>query len=462
MKKFTKILVCFMLCVCGLLMVACGDPRTKEEKAFTYPSVDDVTYGNGGLAVRKGDYLYFVNGYRSVSSLSSKEETVEVGSLMLTKLDKNGNIVKNDEGLLRDDYYITMNDKLCGYQVTNLFIHGDYLYFVSPCLENESGKNGPWAKERVVFNRIKLDKSSDVEEIYSSGVKYDNLEYQYYQQNGSLYVLAWEKGDSHYENYGKDSLIRVDVANKSSKVVANNVKDVVFAESGSQVFFMQNAEGENNFYLKKYNVGADSLKTYNTYSKTFDLLAVTDEEVFISIEHDYSVPEKSTEIMSSNIENNGGFVQRYAYIGTKEINITTDGQIVLVEGNKFTFIGNNTKKEVPDESASSINIIGYTNGCVLYYDEVSNIKLVSYSNAIAGSEVEISTLTTISAVEEDVAYFDLNEEENCLYFYKKSGNNFYLYRIKVNNNYDSKEEMIGVYQDGDIPVVEEEEEEIEE
>ena len=141
MKKFTKILVCFMLCVCGLLMVACGDPRTKEEKAFTYPSVDDVTYGNGGLAVRKGDYLYFVNGYRSVSSLSSKEETVEVGSLMLTKLDKNGNIVKNDEGLLKDDYYITMNDKLCGYQVTNLFIHGDYLYFVSPCLENESGKN---------------------------------------------------------------------------------------------------------------------------------------------------------------------------------------------------------------------------------------------------------------------------------------------------------------------------------
>ena len=95
----------------------------------------------------------------------------------------------------------------------------------------------------------------------------------------------------------------------------------------------------------------------------------------------------------------------------------------------------------------------------MYYDDVSNIKLVSYSNAIAGSSVEITTLTSIDAVQEDYAYFDLNEEENYLYFYKKSGDNYYLNRIKVNNNMGEAEEMFGAYLDADIPEVEEEVEE---
>ena len=190
MKKFTRILICLLLCVFSLGFVAC-DKRTEEEKNFTYPSSADVIKGNGGLAVRKGNYIYFVNGYTSITENGlTSESTFMQGSLMLARLDSNGNLIKNDNGSIADEHFITMSNALCGYEATDLFIFGDYLYFVSPCKETESGGK-VWAKERVVFNRIKLDKTSKVEELYRSGVKVDNLEYKYYVANGNLNILVW-------------------------------------------------------------------------------------------------------------------------------------------------------------------------------------------------------------------------------------------------------------------------------
>ena len=146
--------------------------------------------------------------------------------------------------------------------------------------------------------------------------------------------------------------------------------------------------------------------------------------------------------------------------------MTPNGNVVLVSENEFKLVKDQDEfVSIKDEEASSIDIIDYTNGCILYYDSNDNgssLKLVSYSNALAGSEVEITTLTTISAVEEKYAYFDFSEDENMLYFYKKEGSNYYLNRIKVNNNYEETEEMVGVYLPDDIPEKEEVEEEIEE
>ena len=46
-----------------------------------------------------------------------------------------------------------------------------------------------------------------------------------------------------------------------------------------------------------------------------------------------------------------------------------------------------------------------------------------------------------------------------LYFYKKSGSNYYLHRIQIKNNLGETEEMVGVYLESDKPEIEEKEEE---
>ena len=172
MKKFTRILICLILCVFTIGLAACGDNQDN----FTYPTASMQTYGNGGLSVQKGDYLYFVNGYQSADNMTEKNASYHVGALMIVKLDENGNLVLNDEGLLGDDYYRVMSDKLCGFEATGLYIFGDYLYFTSPCQENEAGTDGKWPKARVDFYRIRFDNSGSVERLYTSGVENENLQ----------------------------------------------------------------------------------------------------------------------------------------------------------------------------------------------------------------------------------------------------------------------------------------------
>ena len=473
MKKLKKLLICLMLCVFGFGLIACGDDRTEQEKNFTYPTEADAVYGNGGLAVRKGNYVYFVNGYKSVTTNDlTKDTTFNVGSLMLAKLGADGQLVTNETGSIRDDYFITMSNKLCGYEATDLFIHGNYLYFVSPCLENETGDE-VWAKERVVFNRIKLDKTGDVEEVYSSGVKYNNLEYKYYQTNGGLYILAWEKGETKYAENPANSLIRINTTNSAVEVVDSGVTNVIFSENANNVFFTK--KDDKNYELKKYNVSSNSVNVYHSSEKSFELKMVTDENVFITKTHD--TMSSYTDLMISNfMANDKSFKLFHSNVADYTLDATDDGSAVIaIKGNVMNIINVNqnfgasgttiTKSITVNTDATSIKIIGYTNGCVLFYDTASsnsNISLVSYSNAIAGSDVEVTTLTTISAVADEYAYFDLSNDENLLYFYKMSGNDYYLHKIKVNNNIEEKEQMIGVYDEEDIPEIEEEETEEEE
>ena len=455
MKKFTKLLICLMLCIVSFGLVAC-DNRTKKEKNFTYPSSNDVVQGNGGLAVQKGNYIYFVNGYQSVDDISSKKASYTVGSLMLMKLGENGEVVTDEDGLLKDEYYITMSSALCGYEVTNLYIFGDYLYFVTPCLENESGDK-VWAKERVEFKRIKLNKSGEVEDVYSSGVKYDQLEYEFYEENGSLFILAWEKGDSYYNKNGNNSLIRINATAKSSSKISNNVSSVVFSDNADEIFFVKDDSENSKYYLKQYNIESDEIIDYTSFDKTVTAKFVAGGKVYITLAHDYG---SSTDVKVSTISTKSGFEQFYAYDGTVDLDIATDGSAILaVSSNVISLVRyNEDVVTIADKDATAINIIGYTNGCVVYYDtadETSTIKMVSYYNYLNGGDTEIKTLASVDAIEEDYDYFDL--DDNYLYFYQMEGSNYYLNRLKVNNNLGETEEMIGVYLEEDAPVVEEEE-----
>ena len=463
MKKLSKILICLMLCVFGFAFVAC-DNRTDKEKNFTYPSASDTVYGNGGLAVRKGNYVYFVNGYKSVADITNKNAYYNVGSLMLMKLDKNGEVVTDEDGLLKDEYYITMSSRLCGYEATNLYIFGEYLYFATPCLENESGDK-TWAKERVVFSRIKLDKTSKVEEVYSTGVKYSNLEYEYYEENGNLFILCYEKGSSYYNGNGNNTLVRVHANAKASSKVVNNVSSVVFAENSNEILFVKDDSKESKYDLKQYDIAKNEIKDYTTFSSSVTVKFVAGGNVYIT--HKHSVGD-TTDIKFSNIATQSGFELFRAYDGSSEIDITPDGSaVVMVKDNTISLItGVSSTITITDESVSTIDIVGYANGCVVYYGKLTeesdyaySVKMVSYYNYLNGGDTEIKTLVSLSDIDTSAAentYFDLGD--NYMYFFNKVGNNLYLHRVKLNNNLGETEEMFGVYESADAPEIEEEEE----
>ena len=66
-----KISAIILVAVCMLLVTVLGAcTPTAAFKPFSLPTTNDVD-GNGGIAVRYGDYILYVNGYQSDATVAN-------------------------------------------------------------------------------------------------------------------------------------------------------------------------------------------------------------------------------------------------------------------------------------------------------------------------------------------------------------------------------------------------------
>ncbi len=464
MKKFTKIMICLLLCIMSVCLVAC-DNRSDKDKNFNYPSSSGEVSGNGGLSVRKGNCLYFVNGFQNVDDMVEKNASYVLGSLMIAELDESGNVITDENGVMKNDYVTTMSDKLSGFEATNLFIGGDYLYFTSPCQEDESKKGSSkdpvWAKERVEFYRIKLDKTSKPEEIYQSTVSYSNLQFKYYYENGNTYILVFEKGASLDDENISDALIRVDANEQESSIVKEDVLDLVLADNADEIFY--SFKNDDLYQLNQYKIVSNSSSEFTAREKTFDIVDVKAGKVFISYETTMIVT--STDLYAATISPKTAFSTTNPDVkGIKSYDnyyISQDGNyFVGLKDNKIKVekIGKDLKlNKFIDESAEKITCIGLVDGNLVYIDNNNVIKSFSFYDYAENGTAEIKEISKVESIV--TTYFDL--DENYVYFFKTINEKDYLHRVGLTETYVEDEtnyQMIGSYLDGDAPVVEEKEE----
>ena len=463
MKKFYRILICLLLCVFSINFVACGDERSPEEKAFTYPSSADSITGNGGLAVQKGNYLYYVNGYKSILGTDRTQDDVYThGSLMLMKLNSDGSVVTDENGLLKDDYYITMSNRLCGFEATSLYIAGDYLYFTAASVENTEDVVDPaWAKEFVEFYRIKLDKTSEPERIYQAGVKYSTdsaVDFEYYSSGDNVFILIYEPGKNivdqakfedekiEEDEVKENALIRV-TGNGDVNLVANNVDDYILSDNSNEIFYKTTDDADH--ILTKYDVVSNASSNYVTKNSTFTVDFVSQGNVYIT---------QDGALYASNIATNSAFTCVSYSLGDKVSYVVDNGVVMLIRDNEFNFLNENLAiiETIKDNDVTSINVIGCVNGCVVYYaDDNKTIKSFSYGAESRNQVNAIKALATVEGL--DTSYFDL--QEDYVYFYKtaEGKSNKYLHRVKIANNFGETAEMVGVYLEEDAPEIEEDE-----
>ncbi len=429
MKKFTRILICLVLCVFGIGLIGCGDDRTPEEKAFAYPGANDLVSGNGGLAVSKGNYIYFVNGFKEAKS-SERYGSFMHGGVMLAKLSASGELVVEDDGELEDDNLIHISNKLAGFEATDLAIFGDYLYFTSVCQEDDA-ETELWANDIVDFNRIKLNKSGDVERIYQSTSNNQNVEFKYYQENGSVSLLVYEK-DS-------EELVRINT-NKDKTIVASGVKNVYFSENCNEVFYVLST-GNSKAPYKSYKLNAvsGSISEFVSHASQPTVKFVENGKVYILEDDNLNVYDTETKI-DEGCAISG--VSSYSSVnvapnGDALIAISTEG-----DGLIFEFYENGVPVTSYQETGSEATVLGYANGSVVYIDADKNIKSLSYANqnTIPVTIAKISDINT-SYIDVDGSY---------MYFFKKVGNNEYLHRLLLDNG-AQVEEFVGVYLDTDEP-----------
>lgn len=433
MKKWTKILICLILCVFGVGMFGCKDKRTPEEKAFTYPmGASHQVSGNGGLAVKKGNYIYFVNGFKKAENSDRSSNTL--GALMLAKLNEYGELVVDENGQIKDENYITISDRLAGFEATDVAVFGDYLYFTTVCQEDDA-ETEEQAKSLVDFNRIKLDKTSELEKIYESESKNSTIQFKWYQAGNEVKLVVFEKDENELvEINAKGDVVR--------KI--EDVQNVNLADNYSEIFYVcSNSEG--NVKFKTFKLGSETPFLTHTVS--------TAPEVKF-VEGSYAYVLENNALTKYRTADAGAKLQVLDdYTSYKSVKLAPNGDVLIAvseEGKgRIIEVYNNgvVGNFYIEENASELEIIGFANGTVIYRDNEKNVKSLNYTNSNA-EPVLIANLADMST-----DYFDI--DGSYMYFYQTVGTGEYLHRIVVDNGAQDAE-MVGVYLEADIPEADEE------
>lgn len=188
-----------------VLMLACLLAFTgcNNLPAFTdNPSSTDVVEGNGTLAVTKGDYVYYTNGYKAYADVgeTNKLGNITYSALYRTKLvddkvvenepelDEDGEeIFDETQGIQHTDILVS---KVCGFEYSSLYIFGDYIYYTTP--NNQKNKELQVCTDLVDFCRTRIDRSSGQELLYTTTNPGSSVDYTMYELDGTVYLIIMD------------------------------------------------------------------------------------------------------------------------------------------------------------------------------------------------------------------------------------------------------------------------------
>ena len=246
-KKSLILLVAALLCV-AVLFAACNSGKFTP---VTMPTGEGIE-SNGGIAVRYGDWIYYVNGYESnVNATNTYVDTKDAPRV--------GSVVRIEISKLEEVLAIHDQDELSGTEKTKaiakavfesaqvvvpkiyyagntstptlngIFIFGDRLYILTPNDELTPGGN-PQTSQSVLMS-FKLDGSDPVRHFTFT----DN----------TAQIWLYESGNKVLATYLMSSQLHVlDVASGTDTPIKNaddetaTVSSVKFDEAGKCVFFL--------------------------------------------------------------------------------------------------------------------------------------------------------------------------------------------------------------------------------
>lgn len=145
MKKKLILIIVSLLAV-TLFLTACNE--TYKQDALATDLSDMTVSSNGGLAVKVGKYLYYINGYAG-QDVDNVFGTVQKGAIARVELDQNGNPVDNSNVVVvPKNVYSTV-------KTSGLYVVGEYIYYSTPSIEKNS--SGEPKTSEMNLMRTKLD-----------------------------------------------------------------------------------------------------------------------------------------------------------------------------------------------------------------------------------------------------------------------------------------------------------------
>lgn len=254
-KRFTKI-ICVSVSVIAALGVGFGAGCAVNSPLDGNYSDGEVV-SNGGFAVQKGDYLYFINGVEANTANNEKGAPVKGAVYRIKNSDLAERNYSSVQKVVNQIAYTTDYE-------AGIFIYGDYIYYGTPSTARNS--------EGVVQNTLLDMKSTKLNGTDTKTiVQFPSTSYEYrFVEAGAgddktvylMYVATEEK--LYEEETGVTNLHSYNLKTGTDTLLAYNVESVVFDEedkTNASVYYtmkVHNYSTSSDFgYNQVYTVTAD-------------------------------------------------------------------------------------------------------------------------------------------------------------------------------------------------------------
>lgn len=260
-NRITKI-ICFTVAAVAVLgaSLTAGCNNTFKRKALKGDYSGEVV-SNGGFAVEKGEYIYFINGAETSTATNTYGKVVKGAIMRISKTDLINHNYSNVDTVVPQIAYSG--------SYSGIYIYGDYIYYSTPSTEKNG--EGEVLNSNLAFNRTKLDgtgtgKTSLMQ--YSS----NTIDYRYVQVDGTVYIMYVATSEDLYGT-SYTNLHSYNVSTGTDTVLAYNVDTVVFDDSNVEnprVYYTMNVTdyatdtSYSSYYNQIYTVTAD-VTTANEY-----------------------------------------------------------------------------------------------------------------------------------------------------------------------------------------------------
>ena len=391
---FKKIICVLAASVMGTSLFAasaCNGVYKSSALKGDYHSGDVVS--NGGFAVEKGNYIYYINGKQS-NSADNTFGKVETGAIMrISKADLAARKYSETETVVPEIAHSGNTD-------AGIFVYGDYVYYSTPSAEKNS--DGEIQNSNILFKRAKLD-GTEVMKGYFAKYTDNSIQYRFVEtkdKNGKdvVYLLYVAKNEDLYGT-SYTNIHSVNTETGEDTLLAYNVGTVMFDKAdltNPRVYYTMNVK---DFVLDK---------TYSSYNQVYTVTANETErnEYDFTEVPDYNAEEDPLYINCGDlvldgigkIDANLGLTQ----FNAKEIEVV-DGAVV----------------NAPERDSYTYTLSNYENG-TLFYTRTSPNNSTASLFAVNESKLLASDHKPAVNNPEEYLYVDGSNASNYTYIFDEN------------------------------------------
>ena len=198
-KRTLSVLMATLSVGSALALAGCGTYKGEQLKDYDYGAKASVV-SNGGFAVQRGDFVYFINGMEDYTEPNVYGDVVKGSLMRIKRSDLNGgryDKVKTVVPML----FVAQNFD------AGIYIYGDYVYYATPT--TNKNMDGEIESSWISFKRAKLDGTETMKNYYFR-LSSNSANYRFVEENGKVYCLYEE--DGYLKSY--------DIEEEESRVLA--------------------------------------------------------------------------------------------------------------------------------------------------------------------------------------------------------------------------------------------------